>query len=197
MIYEHPMEFVDKLKAAEPRKRLLTEDQRQALWKTLESDPLLYCLVTLAVNLPFRRGQLLALTPESANFENNTIEGKASKGKGVRSVPMNATVQVIIKGMIRDGLLPFPIKYFQKRWERVMRESGINKEGMTREQNFHFHDLRTWLGTELIRHNVSPYYVQELFAHSDIKTSSIYMNAEPSYLAEAMGRIDIKSEAVN
>jgi len=57
----NPMQYVKALSEPPPRKRLLTAEQKKEFWKELESDRLLYRLVQLAVNMPLRRGQLLAL----------------------------------------------------------------------------------------------------------------------------------------
>jgi site-specific recombinase XerD len=74
-------------------------------------------------------------------------------------------------------------------------EAGINKPGGTREENFHFHDLRHMFGSELLKRGVSPYHIQELFAHSDMRTSAIYISPEQDQLAEAVKRLDDVQES--
>jgi site-specific recombinase XerD len=69
-------------------------------------------------------------------------------------------------------------------------EAGINKEGGSREENFHFHDLRTMFGSELKKRGVDNYYIQQLFAHSDMETSTIYLTSELPKLVEAVKKLD-------
>jgi site-specific recombinase XerD len=65
----------------------------------------------------------------------------------------------------------------------------------TREENFHFHDLRHLFGSELLKRGVSPYHIQELFGHSDMKTSAIYISPEQEQLHEAVKRLDDVQES--
>lgn len=70
--------------------------------------------------------------------------------------------------MIEDEQLPFPVKDLRKRWQTAPRTAGINEGGGTREEDFYFHDLRSYFASELIRRNTNPLIVQNLFAHSDM-----------------------------
>lgn len=58
-IERSPMQFVKRLEEPPPRKDLLTSEQKAALWRELDKDPFLWRIVTLGVNLPLRRGQIL------------------------------------------------------------------------------------------------------------------------------------------
>ncbi|MDI1241231.1 MAG: site-specific integrase, partial [bacterium] len=91
-----------------------------------------------------------------------------------------------------DGQLPFPFERFEKRWHKALLNARINKENGTREENFHFHDLRHIFGSELLKRGVNPYLIKELFNHSDMTTSSIYMTAERSDLRDAVNRLDVQ-----
>ena len=66
----NPMQYVKALPEPPSQRRLLNEKQKQDLWKELEKDTLLYRLIVLAVNLPLRRGQLMAITADFTDFEN-------------------------------------------------------------------------------------------------------------------------------
>jgi integrase len=197
LIHDSPMRGVKKLKEAEPRRRSLTDEQKERLWLELSKDRLLLSLVTLAVNLPLRRAQLLAITPDAIDFQAGHLLAIQSKRKAARLVPLNFTAANILRQMIADGLLPLPVNDFRKRWVKALLNAGINKEGGTREENFHFHDLRHMFGSELLKRGVSPYHIQELFGHSDMKTSAIYISPEQEQLHDAVRRLDtIESEVV-
>lgn len=186
----NPMQYVKALPEPPPRKRLLTAQQKESLWQELEKDQLMIRLVILAVNLPLRRGQLLALDESVIDFEQEQIGVIRSKGRPPRLVPMNKTAASTLRAMIADGQLPFPLKDFRKRWHPLLIRAGINKPGGTREENYHFHDLRTYFASELIRRNTNPLVVQNLFAHSDMSITNIYAETDSDIMLEAVKRLD-------
>lgn len=186
----NPMQYVKALPEPPPRRRLLNEKQKGDLWTELEKDKLLYRLIVLAVNLPLRRGQLMAITEEFIDFENEQVLVIGSKGRPPRLVPLNATASAVLKEMIKENQLPFPVKDFRKRWYSALRNAGINKKDGTREENYHFHDLRSYFASELIKRNTNPLIVQNLFAHSDMSITTIYAQADQKQLLEAVKRLD-------
>ena len=192
----NPMQYVKALTEPPPRKRLLTSEQKERLWQELEKDVLLYRLVVLAVNLPLRRGQLLALSEGVIDFEQERIYVIRSKGRPPRLVPINATAASVLRAMIVDNQLPLPIKDFRRRWHSVLIQAGINKRGGTREENYHFHDLRSYFASELIRRNTNPLVVQNLFAHSDMSITNIYAQTEADLMLEAVKRLDTENRSV-
>ena len=190
-ILDHnPMQYVKALPEPPPRSRLLDAKQKEALWMELEKDTLLYRLIVLAVNLPLRRGQLMAITDEFIDFEHEQVLVIGSKGRPPRLVPINASASAILKEMIADRQLPFPVKDFRKRWYTALRNAGINKRGGTREENYHFHDLSSYFASELIRRNTNPLIVQNLFAHSDMSITTVYAQTDDKLLLEAVKRLD-------
>ena len=72
--------------------------------------------------------------------------------------------------------------------------AGINKENGTREENFHFHDLRSCYATELLRHNVNPHVIKQLFGHSAMAITDIYIAEDMEILSEATKRLDNEPE---
>lgn len=186
----NPMQYVKALPEPPPRKRLLTAQQKESLWHELENDQLLIRLVILAVNLPLRRGQLLALEENALDFEQERIAVIRSKGRPPRLVPMNKTAASVLSALIADKQLPFPLKDFRKRWHPALIRAGINKLGGTREENYHFHDLRSYFASELIRRNTNPLVVQNLFAHSDMSITNIYADTDADLMLKAVKRLD-------
>ena len=124
------------------------------------------------------------------DFENEHVFVIGSKGRPPRLVPLNATATKVLKAMIDEKQLPFPVKDFRKRWQTALRNAGINKKGGTREENYHFHDLRSYFASELIRRNTNPLIVQNLFAHSDMSITTVYAQTDDKLLLEAVKRLD-------
>jgi integrase len=186
-----PMQYVKKLKEAPPRKRMLTEEEKERLWKALDTDQLMMRLVTLALNLPLRRTQLINITPEAVDLNASVLIATASKGKSKRIVPLNDIARNTLSLMIQASQLPFPLRVFQKRWTRIMLLAGINTQGASREDNFHFHDLRHVFGTELLKRGANPYHIKDLFAHSSMEVSAIYVSSEMEQLKATVRLLDV------
>ena len=187
----NPMQHVRMLKEPPPRSRLLTAEEKERLWSELQKDTLLLRLVTLAVNLPLRRGQLLAITPDAIDLTMCCLLAPPSKGRNVRIVPLNNIAMNTLQLMVTECQLPFPLKDFRKRWKRVTVAAKINKEDGKRGENFTFHDLRHQLASELInQHNVNPETVRKLFGHSDMSITQVYMNADFETLQRALNTLD-------
>lgn len=183
LIDRNPMQFVKMLKEPEARKRLLTPGEKQKLWQELEKDTLMMRLVTLATNLPLRRGQLLDITPEAIDLNASLLIATASKGRSQRIIPLNDISRRTLEVMLADSQLPFPLKDFRKRWWKALKNAGI--------ENFTFHDLRHYLASELVnRHNVNPETVRKLFGHSDMSITQVYMNADFETLQAALNKLD-------
>lgn len=186
----NPMQYVVKLKEPPKRKRLLTKEEKERLWEELQSDSMMRGLVTLAVNLPLRRGQLLAITETAADLQNGLLSIVASKGRAARVIPLNSTAVTTLQEMLSEGHLPFPLKDFRRRWNKITQNAGINKKGGKRGENFTFHDLRKEFASELIRRKANPKTVQHLFAHSDMSITDIYIQEDFEQMREAVNILD-------
>jgi integrase len=170
----NPMSFVKRLKEPPSRDRLLSKEEWERLWRELDKDSLLKRLVILALNLPLRRGQFLAITPDAVNLSTGLLMATESKGRPPRLVPCNSTVMHTLMKMLEDEQLPFPVDP-RKRWERALRKASIT--------NFRFHDLRKQQATNLINNGVNPEIVRQLFGHSAMKITQKYMVPELTAMA--------------
>lgn len=196
ILERNPTQYVKQLKEPPPRKRLLTEAQKEKLYQEVAKDVFLYRVVRLALNLPLRAGQILAIRKEDVDFERNILTVIASKGRDSRPVHLNKNAADILKELSVDvsaGHLLLvkgkPVKSFGKRWRSALVRAGINKENGTREDNFHFHDMRTWFSERLIKRGVHAKAIQGAFAHSDSSISDIYINVDP-LVVDALDRLD-------
>jgi integrase len=132
----------------------------------------------------------MAITKDFIDFENEQVLVIGSKGRPPHLVPINATATKVLRAMIEDNQLPFPVKDFRKRWYTALRNAGINKKDGTREVNYHFHDLRSYFASGLIRRNTHPLIVQNLFAQSDMSITTIYAQTDDKLLLDAVKRLD-------
>jgi integrase len=181
---KNPMQYVKRVKEPPPRDRLLSKEEWERLWAALESDFLMECLIILAVNLPLRKGQLLAITPDAVDVPNGRLSIIKSKGRAKRLVPLNSTAASTLTRMLNDGLLPFPLKEtgIRKRFVKLLKKAGVS--------HFRFHDLRKEFASNLIRNNVNPEIVRQLFAHSSLAVTQAYTHSSSVELAEAVKTLD-------
>jgi len=187
----NPMQFVPRLKEPEARTKLLTDEQKEKLWAELDKDILMHRLITLAVNLPLRRGQLLAITPDKIDFEHDWLFIIESKGRKARPVPLNYIAKKTLEAMAADEQLPFPLKDFRKRWKRITVASGVNNKDGKRGDNLTFHDLRREFASNLVRNNVHPELIRRLFAHSDLRITQVYTQVNMDDLAAAVNTLNV------
>lgn len=201
ILERNPMQYVRRLAEPPPRQRLLTPEQKEAFWNEIAKDKYMFRIVMLGVNLPLRRGQILAITREAVDLENRTLFVIKSKGRPPRAVPLNnAALRILSEmcGEVSTGPLitwrGLPVTDFRSRWEKLLVRAGINRgpEGdrpPTREDNFHFHDLRTEFASELLRNNVNPEIVRRLFAHSSMQITQNYLQTDAADLFDAVNSI--------
>jgi len=196
LLERSPMQYVVGLVEPPPRRSLLDRKQKENLWTELVKDSLLYDLVTLAVNLPLRKGQILAITRDAIDLDRRVLLTIGSKGREPRLIPINdAAASVLHRRMEDPSSLVFhndgePIKDFRRRWKGTLVRAKINKKDGKRGENFTFHDLRKWFASELIKRNVNPNIVQKLFAHSDMSITNVYMDSDDADLFRAVRQLD-------
>lgn len=201
IIQRNPMRHVAQLEEPPPRQRLLTDEQKERFWAEVLKDRFMFRIVMLGLNMPVRRGQILALKKEDIELENRKAWVVSSKRRQRRPIPLNtAALQVLTElcdELPADNgyLITFrgkPIRDFRTRWEKLLVRAGINKakdDNPTREENFHFHDLRTELASTLLRNNVNPEIIRRLYAHSSMQITQGYIGTEDSTLFDAMNTL--------
>lgn len=195
---ENPLARVKKLRENDPRHRVLSEAQLAALFRELDKDLLVKDVATLAMNFPLRKNQIVSIQNRHVDLENRILTVIQSKGKPPRELYINdATVETLERRCRQYPDDLFPVKRFEKRWRKILKNAGINQEEGTREENFHFHDLRTYLGTSMIKSGVSPRVVQKTFNHSNMTTSAIYMAVEFEQQKEALQTASATYSAIN
>lgn len=191
----NPMAHVGKLEEPAPRRRLLSREESEAFWREVEKDIYLWRLVTIAVNVPVRKGQLLALRVRDVDLTRNLLSVGSSKGRAARVVPLNRTARAVFADLVAEArgewLFPYhgtggernaPARDFGKRWRNALRRAGI--------ADLRFHDLRRVLATSLLSSGVGLDVVQELFAHSSADITRVYAVTEAERMRAALDRLD-------
>lgn len=203
LLKRNPMQHVASLDEPPPRQRLLTPEQKNAFWNEVSKDVFMFRIVMLGVNMPVRCGQILALKKEDCVLAERKVFVITSKGRKRRPIPLNAAALQILSEMcaeVESGpLITYkgkPIRSFRTRWRKLLIRAKINKLGGTREENFHFHDLRTEFASELLRHNVNPEIVRRLFDHSSMQITQGYISTEDDILFDAVNTLPVSSDLI-
>jgi integrase len=143
-------------------------------------------IVILALDAGLRRNEILTLTWQDVNFENNLIRLNAEKTKTyqARSVPMTRRVYEILTDWRKktDGNNVFKIKDFKRSWNTL--KKSINRNDL------HFHDLRHCFATRLHRAGVPIATISKLLGHANITTTQIYINPCHDELFEAIDALN-------
>jgi integrase len=196
ILKRNPMQHVAALDEPPPRQRRLTSEQKEAFWKEVVKDKFMFRIVMLGLNMPVRRGQILALKKADIDIESRKAFVISSKRQKPRSVPLNNAALHILSEMCSEveagHLITYkgkPIHDFRTRWEKLLIRAKINKKDGTREENFHFHDLRTELASTLVRNNVNPEIIRQLYDHSSMQITQGYIDTEEEMLYDAVNSL--------
>lgn len=138
-----------------------------------------------------RIDQLLNMKWDWINFEQKFITIKNSeqfttKGKKERIIPINQSVQQVLKSRIP---IPFKNDFVFNRVSNVkLSENFISKSfknslsAAALNDDIHFHTLRHSFASALVQKGVSFYIVKDLPGHEDLRTSQIYSHLQKENL---------------
>ncbi len=102
-----------------------------------------------------------------------------TKGKKIRRVPMN---EVVFKIMQQRSFLPMDRLVLEADYGHLVQEWFGPAEYDAGVSEITFHDLRHSFASHLAMSGVSPFDIQKLLGHSDIKTTMRYMHLAPDHL---------------
>jgi len=153
----------------------VTKEEFRAIQKTIQFKPKkrkYFIANLLAWGSGLRISEVCNLKKEDFDFKDDSIRinmGKNSKDRIV-SIPKGFTKYEL--NWIPIGVQP---RALQKEFIRACEESGVKK----RKPKVHFHSLRHGFATECIRSGMTLSTVQGLLGHTDLSTTSIYINLAP------------------
>ncbi len=183
---ENPARKVRLLKGEVKRVRFLMPDEVQILLSNCPD--CLIDLVTVAVHTGMRRGELLSLQWPQVNFEQGFITLLDTKNHERRDVPMNETVNALLKGMEKRALYVF-CGDSGKPFDRVdpLFHNTVKKAGL---KDFKFHDLRHTFASNLVMAGEDLNTVRELLGHKDLKMTLRYAHLAPGKKSKAVNVLD-------
>lgn len=166
---------IKKLEEDNRRYRYLTKDEWQRLKSELSTDAL--NIVTVALLSGLRKRNVLNLKWEQIDLNLRTIELLKTENKGKKYIKLpipESLYDLLIKlGPKPKGYVFIndktgkPYTDIKKAFNSALKRAGI--------EDFHFHDLRRTVGTWLLTSGVDIRTVQNILAHSDVRTTERYL----------------------
>lgn len=175
LINYNPLKKVDMLDVDNRRNRHLTREEWERLKAELSPETL--NIVSVALLTGFRKSNVLNLSWEQIDLDLRTIELLKSENKGKKHIKLpisDALYELLLtlnpkkKGYVfTNPKTGKPYTSIKTAFNNALERAGI--------EDFHFHDLRRTVGTWLLTSGVDIRTVQELLAHSDVRTTERYL----------------------
>ncbi len=187
-VEENPAKRVKLFKGERKRLRYLMPEEVQRLLSNCADH--LRPIVTVAVHTGMRKGELLRLRRDQANFDLGMITLTDTKNHETRHIPMSETVKEILQ-RIPGGEAHFFTSgrglghAVQDIYHSFM--SAVKRSGIT---DFHFHDLRHTFASNLVMRGVDILTVKELMGHKKLEMTLRYAHLAPSYKTRAVAILD-------
>ncbi len=187
------MPMVRKEREAEPRSRVLTDEEQAKLFSFLPLDYRHLCV--FLVNTGMRVSEATSLRWE--DIQSHKVQGKEmylvtirhTKTNRARSLPLNAAALDVLTASKTGATDSGPFQTLKSAtlhivWKRAKRDAKLDHSQIVP------HCLRHTFATRLIQSGVSMLVAKELLGHSTIATTERYAHIDLSDKAKALGLID-------
>jgi len=171
----------------QPRVRLLSGDEREALLRAAKLGPShLYPLIVLLLATGLRRTECLSLKWNDVDLEKQVLFVRRGKGDKPRMIPLSQQALRLLQSMPRPGDYVITdedgksIGNVKHSFGTACRRAGI--------ENLRLHDLRRSFASELAMRGVSPWVIQQLLGHARLDTSQVYVNIGESAMRRAVNQ---------
>ncbi len=119
-----------------------------------------------------RISEITNLQPRNINLKEKKILIEEGKGKKDRVVPLPKGFKDYHLKMLPMGI---GVRTLQISFKRACERAGLLKI----KPNLHFHSLRHGFATNCIKSGMNIDYVKLLLGHTNVATTSIYLQSEP------------------
>jgi integrase len=184
---EHPGKAVKLLKGEKQRDRFLTHEEAQ--WLISNCVEPLRSIVMVALNTGMRRLEILSLKWPEVNFDQKLLTVLDSKNHEVRKIPMNGTVQGVLKKLPHHKEFVFshlngkPYATVQKAFNHAKAKAGLLDDVV-------FHTLRHTFASWLVMAGVDITTVMKLLGHRSLSVTMRYSHLSPSHQSKAVNVLD-------
>lgn len=185
----------DRILSFDEEKRLLAvcvaeetiekESRRQKTYKTTinANRTHLRPIIILALDTAMRKGEILSLTWNDIDLENNqiTIRAENTKAQKKRVVGITPRVKKELEVLPDKKGKVFNYQFITRSFNTACKRAGI--------ADLHFHDLRHSAITRMIRAGIPHTEVMKISGHSQFKTFSRYLNIQADAIQSAADKL--------
>ena len=160
-----------------PRERRVTEAELLAL-KTACSHPLLWPIITIAIETGMRRGEVVNMHWSDIDWNLGTLHIPTTKNGHPRTIPLTQMAIDTLQSVTRDGDLVFPMTGNAVRlaWERLKKRAGV--------VDLRFHDLRHEAVSRFFEMGLSVPEVALISGHRDLRMLHRYTHLKAEKVGE-------------
>ena len=168
-----------------PRIRLLSDEERVRLLSAAKAGPsYLFSTIALILCTGLRRAECLSLKWGDVDLEKRILIVRDGKGGKSRVIPLSSMALELLLSVPRRGETVIAdengrrIKNIKRSFRSTCRRAQI--------ENLWLHDLRRAFASHLAMRGVSPWIIQHLLGHAQLRTSEIYVNISDRAMAAAV-----------
>ncbi|MBI3549883.1 MAG: site-specific integrase [Elusimicrobia bacterium] len=185
----NPAAKVKQFQVENSRLRFLSKEEIAEL--TEKCHPRLYPIIVCALMTGMRRGEILQLTWENVNLEQNMIYVLKSKSGKPREIPIASKLRevlVSLRSRLEGLVFDIPVITLRRLFETALEDARIKE--------FRFHDLRhTFASHYIMRTNDLPATQKLLGHHSPIMTQR-YAHLSSGHLKVGMQLLDTGMDTI-
>lgn len=188
MAEKNPVKGVRMLPEEPKKYRVLEADEKTRLLEACS--PIIRPVVLAALNTGMRKEELLALRWDDVSIKRASIFVRKSKSGRARTIPANATMLQILRGLDRAGPTVFTdaVGAALKGGGRIRTNFELAVEAVGLEP-YVFHDLRHQFASELVMKGWDLMTVKELLGHSSLRMVQRYAHLTPKHIAAAVATL--------
>jgi integrase len=197
----NPVKGVNFPKFDNQRDRFLTEKEANDLLFELRYDLDAYGMTTLSLACGLRLGEVLNLTWDCVNFDNDDLFIKDAKFWKNRHLRMGNRVKEILRERLKtkrpEDDLVFPGQNKGKTYTsipeaftRSVKKLGLNIGVTDNRHKMSFHTLRHTYASWLAQRGRDIFEISKLLGHKDVTTTMRYAHLKPDYSIKSSEIID-------
>ncbi len=190
-----PMRKVSKPSEGKGRNRLLSLEEKDWLLEAckVSVNPHLYPIVSLALLLAMRFGEIVSLKWENIDFANKLITLEQTKNGERRILPLTPAVEEIIascrKTDIMHGLVFKPSSPTNRSGVVDIRNAFMRAIAQANIKNFRFHDLRHAAASYLAMNGATQGELMAILGHKSPSMTRRYAHYSQKHMANLMERM--------
>lgn len=175
---------------SKPRNRRPSAAELSALELTC-SHPLLWQIVTIAIETGMRRGEIVNMRWEDIDWDQGTLNIPVTKTGHPRTIPLTQTALETFEGLDRGDSKVFPMTGNAVRlaWERLKKKAGV--------VDLRFHDLRHEAVSRFFEMGLSVPEVALISGHRDLRMLHRYTHLKAETVGEKIRALASQDTSVS